>query len=341
MLDRRERKKQKATVGLINMLGNVRPGDYKAEIAYILKARGRNHAIRNKKISNATFRKRSGVIYLSFKQIRDMGFKLQSIRNIKPKHLIALFEKWDEEELSTSTLQQRHSILGVFLVWIDKSGMLPPLKELLSDPSRARRNYIAIEDRSWLAKNIDVDEKIREIALIDPRVAVQVELQIQFGLRVREAIMFKPNGCITMDGSSILLKQGTKGGRPRTIPVETERQRETLARAQALVGQADSHISDPTKTLTQNMRRFRYVMERVGVRKGDLGITPHGLRHQYANDRYEALSGGKKTPVRGGERGDLLPSEEATIRLQIAEELGHSRIQITTAYCGAHPRRKE
>ena len=37
----------------------------------------------------------------------------------------------------------------------------------------------------------------------------------------------------------------------------------------------------------QNRTRFYTVLARFGVTKRQLGITAHGLRHQYANDRYE------------------------------------------------------
>lgn len=216
--------------------------------------------------------------------------------------------------------------------------MLPPLATLVSEQSRVRRSYIAMEDKSWSAKNIDVYEIIREIAQFSPRISIQLELIILFGLRVREAVMFQPNCCVTLDGNEVRLVKGTKGGRPRSIPVVTDQQRRVLARAQALVGQGEGHLGDPTKTLAQNIRSFRYALERLDICKKDLGVTPHGLRHQYANDRFESLTYGKKTPVRGGVRGELPPDEEAAVRRKVSEELGHSRIQITTAYCGSHPR---
>ena len=62
-----------------------------------------------------------------------------------------------------------------------------------------------------------------------------------------------------------------------------------------------------------------------------LGVTPHGLRHEYAGDRYEALAG-VAAPVRGGTATD--PATDTRARLAVAEELGHSRAQIASAYLG-------
>ena len=73
-------------------------------------------------------------------------------------------------------------------------------------------------------------------------------------------------------------------------------------------------------------------MPRFGVTKRQLGITAYGLRHQYANDRYEDFAGAP-APVRGGDRLDREVDRSA--RLQVAGELGHARENISTAYLGA------
>jgi hypothetical protein len=75
--------------------------------------------------------------------------------------------------------------------------------------------------------------------------------------------------------------------------------------------------------------------------KDGLG-TPHGLRHQYAQDRYEVLSGWK-SPVQmtADERADFKASmtqemkeKDMLVRNAITQELGHSRISIVANYIG-------
>ena len=61
------------------------------------------------------------------------------------------------------------------------------------------------------------------------------------------------------------------------------------------------------------------------------GITSHGLRHGYANDRYEQIAG-QPSPVRGGTASDR--DTDLAARLEVAEELGHSRESVTTHYLG-------
>jgi hypothetical protein len=72
-------------------------------------------------------------------------------------------------------------------------------------------------------------------------------------------------------------------------------------------------------------------MERLGITKRDLGVVPHGLRHQYAAERYQELAG-VAPPVAGGAPVDKAVDENA--RQIVAEELGHGRTQIINAYLG-------
>ena len=59
----------------------------------------------------------------------------------------------------------------------------------------------------------------------------------------------------------------------------------------------------------------------------------YGLRHEYANNKYEQLTG-QPSPVRSGDNGQVDRDLDRAARLDIAEDLGHSREEITRAYIG-------
>jgi hypothetical protein len=63
----------------------------------------------------------------------------------------------------------------------------------------------------------------------------------------------------------------------------------------------------------------------------------HGLRHRYAQMRYETLTGWRP-PLAGGPSRALLTQAQRLIdaeaRQIISQELGHERIEITAVYCG-------
>ena len=98
-----------------------------------------------------------------------------------------------------------------------------------------------------------------------------------------------------------------------------------------------SHVSDGTRRRDLDeakLARVRDAYVRMALRLQ----AAFGLRHAWALDRYEALTGWK-APAAGGPRlrdlNDARRGIDAAARLKIASELGHSRIEIARLYCGA------
>lgn len=63
----------------------------------------------------------------------------------------------------------------------------------------------------------------------------------------------------------------------------------------------------------------------------------HGLRHAYAQARYEVLTGWTSSAAGGLAGRELTPDQravDAVARQQISRELGHERIQVTSVYLG-------
>ena len=75
-------------------------------------------------------------------------------------------------------------------------------------------------------------------------------------------------------------------------------------------------------------------MERFGLTRAGLGVVPHRLRHQGAAEDYERITK-QMPPIAGGALVDQALDLRA--RQEIAERLGHGRVQITNVYLG--PRR--
>ena len=123
--------------------------------------------------------------------------------------------------------------------------------------------------------------------------------------------------------------RGTKGGRQRYLPIDDALCRHALTYARHVAKGPQGSVSNPNLTLLQAMRRLRYVMERFGITKRDLHVVPHGLRHQFAADRYRDATG-QPPPVAGG---PAVPGAvDAAARRSVSTLLGHGRIQITNAY---------
>ena len=301
-------------------------GRWKASLAAVLKAH--NAAKVNGSVaSHATRDKRADVLYAGFKLLRELGYKLDTVHSFRGKHMQALAKAWEERGLSPSTLQNNISTFRIFAGWIGKAGMVEHTDRYVT-PGAATRTSIATEDRSWTAQNVDIAAKLAEVSAKDARVGLQMALQATFGLRVRESMQLRPN--VADKGAYLALTVGTKGGRDRVVPIDTPEKRELIEKAKTFAASKLASTSDPNLTLAQAKNHYYHVLRSCGITRAN-GLTSHGLRHGYANDRYEQISG-TPSPVRGGTSPDRETDQAA--RLEVAEELGHSRESITTHYLG-------
>ena len=301
-------------------------GGWKASLAAALKAH--NGARRDGAVASfATQDKRSDVLYAGFKRLHELQFRMEAVTSFRGKHIEALAKDWEARGLSASTLQNNLSIFRTFAEWIGKAGMVRGIEHYLG-PGTIARSSIAREDKSWSGKGIDVAPKIGQVRQKDVRVALQLELQLAFGLRAREAMQLRPH--LADKGTYLSITHSTKGGRDRVEPIQTPEQRALLERAKMFCMTPASSTSDPQRKLSQWKNHYYQVVRSCGITRND-GIISHGLRHQYAQERYRELTGAEP-PVRSGAQIDREGNHAA--RQVVAEELGHSREGITTHYLG-------
>jgi integrase len=250
-------------------------------------------------------------------------------------------------ELGPSAIQKAHSYLRTFAGWIGKPGLVLPISAYISDETLYRRSYVTKHSKAWDDNGVVPEGVIATVAEFDERVAVQIELMKEFGLRCKEAVMFRPHQDIVTAAQAdkaaagaaeyLQLRRGTKGGRLRYVPVVTPTQLAAIEHARRVAPGENDSLSDPRYQLVRAIRHQRYVMELFGLTKAMLGVTAHGLRHGYAAERYEAEAG-VAPPVATDERADA--AVDLAARRQVSEALGHSRTQITSVYLGSSRARR-
>ena len=304
-------------------------GGWKASLAAVLKAKNRTKKD-GSVASAATQDKRADILFAGFKALRELGYKFDDVASLRGKHMEVLAKHWEEKGLSASTLQNNLSIFRTFSGWIGKEGMVEKTTDKYFSNGAATRSSIAKEDKSWSGKGVDAAAKIAEVTAKDARIGLQLELQAAFGLRVREALQLRPH--IADKGTYLAVNLGTKGGRDRVVPIDTPEKRELLERAKSFAALRLASTSDPERTLVQAKNHYYAVVRACGITR-DAGFTSHGLRHGYAHERYEELAG-EAAPVRGGDLATHDKDLDRGVRLEIAEELGHSREDVTTHYLG-------
>ena len=269
--------------------------------------------------SYATQRNRERMLTLIANELHGMGYRKMQSKSLKPKHIEALVKHWQGNNLSTGTIKNRMATLRWWSEKIDKQNVIARSNEFYGIPDR---RFVTSESK---AKDL-TQTQLNKIK--DQHVRMSLELQRAFGLRREEAMKFRP--CYADRKDHLQLKASwTKGGKARTIPVRTKAQRDVLDRARALAGFGS--LIPPHRNYVQQLRTYEGHTTRAGF------SSLHGLRHAYAQERYEELTGWK-CPVAGGPNSQSLTPEQREldreVRMTISQELGHEREQITAAYLG-------
>lgn len=265
-------------------------------------------------------------------QLSCLNMRLQNLSEFSTKHVVALTLYAEAQGLSASSLQKKNTVLRRFGTWMGKPDMTPRLRDLVKDPNRAMRSYSAIESKAWSANGVDPEEIFERMDLECSVAGLQLRLQHAFGLRPREVVMLKP---ISADqGKNLFVADGTKGGRARMVPIDTHQKRELLEQAKAIAqGNARGVLSmKPSMSLRQAISRYYHLARKVGIGKNGLGVTLHGLRHEFAGALYKQITGAE-APVNGGRVDDEDLARRA-MRIT-SEQLGHARKHAGAAYLGS------
>lgn len=267
------------------------------------------------------------------RELYSLNIKIQKLSELSRKHIVRLTALWEQDQRSASTMANKVTVLRRFGTWIGKPDLCPALPDLLSDPNRAKRHYSALTSKAISARNIDPEMLFQDMDKHSLVTGLQLRLQLAFGLRVQETVMFKPFA--SDRGKELFVMDGTKGGKARLIPITTPEQRRLIDEAKVMASaNAKGILSDsPKRKLQQSVWRYYYLCKKIGLTQKDLGCTSHGLRHEFANNVYRDITG-TESPVNGGQR---LPAHiDHAAQLEVSQVLGHARRSITSAYLGNH-----
>jgi integrase len=125
------------------------------------------------------------------------------------------------------------------------------------------------------------------------------------------------------------VEKGTKGGRKREVRLQGYDEREALSNAAKIQGNGRSIMqkNDTWQTWRENgLRKGRETLQEIGIK----GF--HEFRAAYATRRYEEIVRDREAPCISGAIFDK--EEDMRARKIIAKELGHSRVDVVSAYIG-------
>ena len=270
--------------------------------------------------------------------------EIKDLRFIDKAHLISFAEHLkecvDKGDLSISTAHNYVSAVNTVLqtargdsiVSISSKDYLPP-RSFICDSSRAL-NTSQIAEVNEIISNHEQGERLTGM----------INLQENLGLRYEESAKIDAVKALAeaLTTNKVTISEGTKGGLTREIPITNTKQIEALKTASNIQG---SHHSLIPKDLSY--AQFRSLSYQAIGNTEAKGY--HDLRHTYAQGRYQQIAG-EKCPIAANiEHGkahhqylsqklDISVQEAKSLdqdaRSQIAEELGHHRIDVTNNYLG-------
>jgi integrase len=250
------------------------------------------------------------------KELQELGFILRNINSLKQKHISALVEHWKTRELSTGTIKNRMADLRFVCRAQGRDAVV-----------KSNEEY-GIENRSYAPTQNKATQEADFSNIQDPYLKLSLELQKAFGLRREECLKIIP--ALADQGDHLWLKGSwTKGNVERLVPIRTETQRELLNKAKAFV--KDGSLIPSDKKYIQQRNLYEKETRALGFK------NLHGLRHAYAQMRYQELTG-SIPPINGGKKRSTMNLKEKRLdlfaRTKISHELGHSRSSITKTYIG-------
>ena len=223
--------------------------------------------------SHGTRRERSYALAQMANTLHEEGYRGLRARNLKGRHVEALVREWFRRGLSHATMKNR---LAHVRWWAHKVGK-PNVVKSNAGYGLGPRSQVSDGTRR---RDLDAEKLAR---VKDAHVKVALRLQAAFGLRREEAIKFRPR--YADRGDHVAVKASTVKGGPRDVPVLNYEQRTVLDEARRLAG--GGAMIAPQRNYAEQKRVYMDQTKAAGL------DHMHGLRHAYALDRYEDLTGWK------------------------------------------------
>lgn len=275
--------------------------------------------LRNRQGSYGTQDKRFHALQAIAGDLYASGKKQIGIHSLKMKWVYQLIDIWQARGCSPATIKNYLSHVRFWARHVGKNDIVNRSNESFGIEER---QYSSSENKAVQLSSAALDK------VTDDYVRMSLRLQQAFGLRREEAIKFFPG--YADRGDHICLKASwTKGGKAREVPIITAEQRAVLDAAAKLAGKGA--LIPGNRNYLQQLRIYEKQTVKAGLNK------MHGLRHQYAQDRYEALTGWKAPKAGGPPRHMLDPDQkrrDIEARYRISKELGHERLSIVRIYIG-------
>lgn len=241
---------------------------------------------------------------------RDMERQgLGDILDLKPRHIHRYFGKLRDDGLSPGRMANHATAMRLLCRMMGKADIVPSNRVLGCSRDVANRT-----------KNSDVRQDLEKAAEVRAALSenhkIAYDLARTCGLRQKETLL--SHKIVNRDGVDYLVVEGSKGGRPRQIPITTVEQRQVLEVNSAYRSAHGGKLIDHEKSLKQGLKALQNDLSAAGATRTS-GANMHTLRREWIIAQCE-----------------LILSEPEVLREQmikdLVEHIGHGRKEVLRAY---------
>lgn len=236
-------------------------------------------------------------------------YGLQSIRHAKPRHIQRYFGELRDAGLSPGRIANFASAIRIICRAMGKLDIVPTNRELGCARDVANRTKHA-DERINPVKATEVREQL------SPNNQIAYDMARQFGLRQKETLL--SHKAVSQNGVDYLVVEGAKGGRPRQVPINTDRQREVLTRNHAYRAVHNGSLIDEDKSLKQGIKQLQNELAAADATRTS-GANMHSLRREWVIEQCRLII--------------LAPeASRETMVSELVEAIGHGRLEVLRAY---------
>ncbi|MDG3084728.1 integrase domain-containing protein [Vibrio hannami] len=274
------------------------------------------------------------------------NFNVGDIRNITRDHVIQYAEQLNAKIVADDiSVKTGHDYLSAVNSILSQAIGNASLRVTGSEAGLPSRSGVATQNKA-----ITNTEHNNIKSQLSERHAIMSDMQRAFGLRFEEASKANPSVMLkeALQKQAITVSEGTKGGQSREVPIRSQVQIDILRTASVFQGNHHSMIPNGQTYAQFHSQSYREF--------GRLSYHTHSERHSYAQQSYsnhiQQKTGVQNIlcPVAAGishgtqhinyiaEKAGLTVENAKALdnyaRIQVAEELGHHRMDITNSYLG-------
>lgn len=186
----------------------------------------------------STQRSREEAVCLAYRALWKLGYKIEKLESLAPRHLDALLQHWrDEKRRARSTCRSMWSHLKVWCSALGKAGMLPRFVDVWPDevdvdgigsPNQPEKRVVRLSSLGAT----DYERLLHRLGRKTDRTGYFLVRCIrELGLKCEEALLFDPATKSSLDGAVVLVHM-RKGRGQRLVALDSDGKR-ALAEAVA------------------------------------------------------------------------------------------------------------